>query len=243
MRRPYNRSLHPQDYEFLPHAERLRVFERDMTQKRVPHRDWCEHRLWEYASIMQQLEELQVPRSANILDVGSGGSFFPPYLATQGGYPIVVLTDSMEYGDITADVAAQRKHYGVELPLFDLPAENMWPRPEINWFGHSDAWDVVMCISTIEHVAAHDVALYELWRVTKPGGLIFITSDYFENLTQWEASPSRYMQLTPYREEYVRQFDGMIDADFVGELDFGYRGDFVHNHSFVNICMRKRCSR
>jgi hypothetical protein len=85
--RPYTRSLHPDDYGFLPHAGALRAFERELCACGVGHREWHEHRLWEYASMLQQLEELGVPKDATILDVGSGGSFFPPYLATVGGYP------------------------------------------------------------------------------------------------------------------------------------------------------------
>lgn len=232
--RPYTRSLHPDDYAFLPHAPMLRQFELDMQAKGVPHREWCEHRLWEYASIMQQLEELHVQQDARIVDVGSGGSFFPPYLATVGGYPNVSLTDSMKYGNITAYVAGQRAHYGVDLPLYDMLAERM---PD-DW---EAAWDVVMCISTIEHVESseHDNALRELCRIAKPGGFIFITSDYFRDAVQFEASPSRHLQFTMYTKEFVESIPSKIPASFVGGTDLDYRGDFVHTYSFVNICLRK----
>jgi SAM-dependent methyltransferase len=234
--------LHPQDYEFLPHAGPLRAFEAEMRRSGVGHRDWCEHRLWEYASIMQQLEELNVPKDAKIIDCGSGGSFFPPYLATVGGYPDVSITDSMKYGDITPDIQSQRAHYGIALPLYDLLIEDMGPRPELGWSGKSGEWDVTMCISTIEHVDAdqHDNALAELWRITKPGGLIFITSDYFRDLEQFEASPSRHLQFTPYMEAFVSNIPNMIPVDFVGATDFAYAGDFVHTYSFVNLCLRKK---
>jgi SAM-dependent methyltransferase len=232
--RPYTRSLHPNDYDFLPHVGPLRLFEQDMVRFGVPHREWHEHRLWEYASIMQQLNELDVPNDAQIIDVGSGGSFFPPYLAVFGGYPNVSLTDSMKYGDITADVVAQRLYFDIALPLHDLLVEDMSPL-------ESNSFDVTMCISTIEHVDAdqHDNALREIWRITKPGGLIFITSDYFRDLAQFEASPSRHLQFTPYMKEFVLGIPSLIDASFVGETDLDYRGDFVHSYSFVNICLRK----
>ena len=242
MSRPYTRSLHPSDYAFLPHADRLRQFVDSMGALGIPHRGWHEHRLWEYASIMQQLEELEVPKDAAILDVGSGGSFFPPYLATVGGYPNVSLTDSMRAGDISGRVAAQRLHYGLNLPLYRIPAEDMSARPEQGWRGQSNSWDVVMCISTIEHVDAdkHDAALREIHRLTQPGGLIFITSDYFHSSEQHQASPWRDDQCTPYNQWFVDSIPRRIAADFVGETDLEYRGDFVHNYSFVNICLRKR---
>jgi len=233
--RPYTRSLHPDDYGFLPHAGPLRLFEREMRAAGVGHREWHEHRLWEYASMMQQLIELRVPREAAIIDIGSGGSFFPPYLATIGGYPDVSLTDSMKYGDITPDVVAQRNHYGIPLPLYDSLCEDMSLLV-------SDSFDVTMCISTIEHVDAnqHDAALLELWRITKPGGYIFITSDYFRDQVQYERSPSRHLQHTAYTEAFVQSLPSKIDADFVGDTDLAYCGDFVQTYSFVNICLRKR---
>jgi SAM-dependent methyltransferase len=241
--RPFTRSLHPDDYSFLSHAGPLRAFEADMSTAAVGHRAWHEHRLWEYASIMQQLEALNVPKDAHILDVGSGGSFFPPYLATVGGYPNVVLTDSMKYGDIGPDVREQRAHYGIGLPLYDLLVEDMGPHPEIGWLGVSDVWDVVMCISTIEHVDAHqhDAALRELCRITKPGGYLFITSDYFRNHHEhFHASPSKHLQFTAYTKDFVLGLPSMIPADFVGDTDLDYLGDFVQAYSFVNVCLRKR---
>jgi 2-polyprenyl-3-methyl-5-hydroxy-6-metoxy-1,4-benzoquinol methylase len=233
--RPYTRSLDPADYAFLPHAGRLRAFESEMRARGVGHRDWHEHRLWEYASMMQQLEELGVPKHARIIDVGSGGSFFPPYLATVGGYPNVTLTDSMKYGDVLPDVQSQRQAYNVDLPLYDLLCEDM------SMLGTS--YDVTMCISTIEHVDAdqHDLALQELWRITKPGGYIFITSDYFkDDHEHFHSSPSKHLQFTPYTADFVRSLPSKIAADFVGETDLDYRGHFVHNYSFCNICLRKR---
>lgn len=240
--RPYTRSLDPADYEYLQKYNiPLTSFQRSMVVNGVPHRDWHPHRFWEYSSILQQLDELEVPVNAEILDVGSGGSFFPPYLATNGYYRIA-LTDSMKYGDITPIVNGQRDYYGIALPLYDLLVEDMAPRPEIDWCGESNTYDVVMCISTIEHVDAdrHDDGLREIWRITKPGGLIFITSDYFRDIPQFEASPSRHLQFTPYMKEFVLNIPNIIAADFVGETDLDYRGDFVHSYSFVNVCLRKK---
>jgi len=148
----------------------------------------------------------------------------------------------MKYGDVTGMVAAQRAHYGVSLPLYDLLLEDMSPRPEIGWGDAEGKFDVTMCISTIEHVDDHDAAMEELVRITKPGGYIFITSDYFRDIEHWEQSVSRHLQNTPYREDFVLALPTVFDVAFVGETDFGYCGDFVHNYSFVNICLRKPVS-
>jgi len=236
--RPFNRSLHPDDYEMLSAFDKvLHMHLDDMVRRNVPHRDWHPHRFWEYGSILQQLTMLDVPRDAEVIDLGSGASFFDPLLAQS--YPQLCCTDSMKYGDVTAIAAAQREAYGVAMPLYDLLLEDMSPRAEIGWGDATDKFDVTMCISTIEHVNDHDAAMRELVRITKPGGFVFITSDYFRDLPQWEASPSRHLQVTPYRQSFVEALPQQFGLEFVGDTDFIYRGDFVHSYSFVNICMRK----
>lgn len=237
--RPYTRSLHPDDYDFLRdyHAPIL-AFQQDMVAKGVPHREWHPHRFWEYSSIMQQLLQLGVQQNAEMIDLGSGASFFDPYLALL--FPRLCCTDSMKYGNVTPIVAAQRAHYGVALPLYDLMLEDMSPRPEIGWGGAHEKFDVTLCISTIEHVDDHDCAFREMVRITKPGGLIFITSDYFRSMEQYEQSVSRHLQVTPYRQEFVEALPERFGLEFVGATDLEYRGDFVHNYSFCNICMRKQ---
>ncbi len=213
------------------------MFQQHMQSHGVPHREWHPHRLWEYASILQQLEELRVPYDAEIIDVGAGASFFDPCLALR--YPRLCCTDSMKYGDVTAMVQQQRVSYRVALPLYDLALEDMSAKPAIGWGGATDKFDVTLCISTIEHVDDHDAAMKELIRITKPGGYLFITSDYFRDLPQWETSPSRHLQVTPYMRESVEALPLKFGLKFVGETDFEYRGDFVHSYSFCNLALRK----
>jgi SAM-dependent methyltransferase len=237
--RPYTRSLHPDDYLFLQkHESALRIFQEEMVRQNIPHREWHPHRFWEYSSILQQLEELSIPSDAEIIDIGAGGSFFDPFLAQR--FPLLCCTDSMKYGDVTPLVSAQRSAYSISLPLYDLFLEDMRAQPAIGWGGATDKFDVTLCISTIEHVDDHDTAFGELIRITKPGGLIFITSDYFRDLEHFEQSVSRHLQITPYRETFILDLPNRFPIDFVGETDLAYRGDFVHNYSFVNICLRKR---
>lgn len=237
--RPYTRSLDAEDYVWLqPYVKPIAMFQHEMVARGVPHREWHPHRLWEYASIVQQLMQLGVQRDAEMIDVGAGASFFDPYLALL--YPRLCCTDTEKYGDYSWMVQRQREVFNVILPLYNLNVEDMSPRPEIWWGGATDKFDVTMCISTIEHVDDHDKAFSELVRITKPGGFIFITSDYFRDLPHYEESISRHLQVTPYNKEFVLDLPNRFDVDFVGETDLDYRGDFVHNYSFCNICLRKR---
>lgn len=237
--RPYTRSLHADDYLFLQdRVDPIAAFQRDMVTRGVPHREWHTHRLWEYASVMQQLEELNVPANAEMIDVGAGASFFDPYLAQK--FPLLCCTDTEKYGDYSWMVQKQRETYGVALPLYNLSLEDMSPRMDIGWGDATEKFDVTLCISTVEHVDNHDTAFAELVRITKPGGYIMITSDYFRDPEHFEQSVSRHLQVTPYSESYVLSLPQRFDVDFVGETDLGYRGDFVHNYSFCNVCLRRR---
>src|ERR1700748_3731439 len=120
--RPYTRSLHPDDYAYLqPWVDPISAFQCEMARRGVPHREWHTHRLWEYASIMQQLDELKVPFNTEMIDLGAGASFFDPYLACK--YPLLCCTDTEKYGDHTWMVQAQREAYGVALPLYNIPLE------------------------------------------------------------------------------------------------------------------------
>jgi SAM-dependent methyltransferase len=228
--RPYTRSLHPDDYAFLEHTHPLRLFEQSMTAFGIPHREWHEHRFWEYASIMQQLDELHVPINAQLVDVGAGASFFDPYCALH--FQNLCCVDNMQYGDITPMVDAQRRHFGVGLPLHDMPLENMAAFKD-------EQFDVTLCISTIEHASGHEAAFNELVRITKPGGYLFVTSDYFRDMQHFENSVSRIYQVTPYTQKFVLALPQRFPVAFVGETDLVYRGNYVHNYSFVNICLRK----
>lgn len=237
--RPYTRSLDPSDYGFLTKwSFALSAFQKEMEANGVPHREWHPHRFWEYASILRQFEELGVPRDAEMIDVGAGASFFDPYLARL--YPRLCCTDTEKYGDYSWMIQKQREAYGVALPLYDLSIEDMSPRMQIGWGGATDKFDVTMCISTIEHVDDHDKAFAELMRITKPGGLIFITSDYFRDEAHFQESVSRHLQVTPYSEAYVLSLPERFPVDFVGDTDLAYAGDFVHNYSFCNVALRKR---
>lgn len=236
--RPFTRSLDVRDYEWLElYVRPLRAFQRKMDELPVPYRHGQhEHRMWEYASILRQFVELGIQRrdSLVILDVGSGGSFFPAFLASWYDHS-VTLVDSMVGGDITDTTREQNKLLGIYQVLLRTSAEDLSVIP-------SDSQDVTMCISVIEHVVAEHYldALRELCRVTKPGGYIFITSDYFETDEQIEQSPWRFAQHTAFKKETVLEIPSIIDVEFVGDTDLDYRGSFVHNYSFCNICLKKR---
>jgi len=230
----YNRVLDPADYDTFLKTESgdLRRFMRLLANKRVSYRNDHGHKLWEYSMVWKQMAEL-APENPSILDTGSGASYFPLFLATKGFN--VTVSDSNEYGDPTAMLVQQCLRMKVELPSRVCPVEQM----DIFEDG---SFDIAMCLSVIEHVHKDKFAdaLHELARVTKIGGLVFITSDFFKDEASWEASKFRSIQHTCFREDNIDELLSIEPAlTFVSPPDFSYRGDFVNNYSFVNMCFRK----
>jgi ubiquinone/menaquinone biosynthesis C-methylase UbiE len=142
----------------------------------------------------------------------------------------------MDYGDIEAWLVRQSDALGITIPMVKGKAEDL-PFDE----GH---FDVTMCISTIEHVGpeVYHKALQELVRVTKPGGYIFITSDFFESEDKAQLSNWLHVQ---HNRMTVQNMPGKIletiqdQVEMVGAYDYSYRGDMVNNYSFCNICLHK----
>ncbi len=233
---PYTRALHPDDYaELEPHVTRLRDFQRKLATLGVPYRKDHEHRDWEYASLLKVLDDLHATGDIQIHDAGSGGSYFPLALK-EYGYRNVSVSDSMAYGSIEQNLIEQCLALGITIPMHAVPVENLTRLGQ-------DLFDVTCCVSTIEHVDAglFLIALENLINVTKPGGLIYLTSDYFRDLAQANQSPYRAIQHTCFTAALVARLPEMADTpiEFVGGMDTTYRGDFVHNYSFITMVLRR----
>lgn len=249
---PYTRALDPADYdapELHPHVEDVRAFEREIRAKGVPYRKDHEHREWEYTNVLRQLRELitadhagevdfKVPREIRILDTGFGANYFTPMLRHLGY--AVEAADSMAYGDCTPWLRDQCFAFGFEIPLHTVPVEAMAGIPD-------QTYDVTLCISTIEHVAADQFwpAWAELHRVTKAGGYVMVTTDYFRDLGEWDRSKFKAIQHTPVTPDFLSVMLGRLRTEHDlrvvgGPADPTYRGDHVENYSFVNICLQRQ---
>ena len=127
---------------------------------------------WEYLFALSWLRAAMPDRPRlRILDAGGGRGALPLYFAARGHDVEVIDRDYLwdhggdldierRYMRACADKGLRIRHGGIHnLPVADA------------------SFDVVTCISVVEHVQGKAVVLRELLRVLRPGGLLVLTFD------------------------------------------------------------------
>jgi len=126
-------------------------------------------RQWEYPFVYSRISEFSGnagPR-LNILDAGSGVTFFPFFLSSRFSHAAVSCCDYDEtleevYCRLNAHLTAPAQF--VPGDLRHLPFQN-------------NAFDIVYCVSVLEHTDAYQTIVSEFKRVLKEGGMLIVTFD------------------------------------------------------------------
>ena len=134
----------------------------------------------EYAFVFRMFSKLY-PQS--VLDVGTGKSALPALMRTCGS--IVTAIDNIE--DYWPS-GMRNRHYHV--------LHNDITKPTI-----SEKFDVITCISVLEHISDHPVAMQNMFSLLKPSGHLLLTcpyskQNYIENV--YALPNSSYGQDAPY---------------------------------------------
>lgn len=128
-------------------------------------------RQWEYPyvffninSFFQQDRNLEASR---ILDVGSGFTFFPFFLSNKINQAEVFCCDEDASLSFLYDAANKKNSKKINFSIGDA---KKLPYPE-------KFFDILYCISVLEHTKNYQEIVKELNRVLKPGGIAIITFD------------------------------------------------------------------
>ena len=126
-------------------------------------------RQWEYPFAFSKISEYagNAGRRLNILDAGSGVTFFPFFLSSRFSNAVISCCDydrSLEevYSRLNSRLPQTAKF--VPGDLRRLP------------FGNN-TFDIVYCISVLEHTDAYDAIAAEFRRVLKETGILIVTFD------------------------------------------------------------------
>jgi SAM-dependent methyltransferase len=193
-------------------------------------------RSWEYGTLLGALHERSEHARWRALDIGSGRSTFPRYLLDQGHVSEMTTLDLPDPEESTPDahVEGDAAHgvRRIEGSMLELPLP-------------SDSFDLVTCISAIEHLdGAADAngdrpgydeyleltrtALREMARVLAPGGLLYVTTDAYipelQRTDAWSSPPGRAPIHSAYHlDDIDRVFVAAVrlaGLELVGEPDF-----------------------
>jgi len=137
-----------------------------------PFHHWS--RQWEYPFVLREIEyfvrETQHP-ALKILDAGSGITFFPFLVRQQISQSQLTCCDSdQSIQPVFTAIADRDDHtsdrtidfFAVDLATTQLPANR---------------FDVIYCISVLEHVSHYSQIVSEFHRLLRPGGMLIITLD------------------------------------------------------------------
>lgn len=154
------------------------------------------YRCIENAWFLDHFEDL---RGKHVLDIGSYKSPLPTYLAKERGAHVQVV--DMEYGARIQRKYARKKG----LTRFDFGCHfipEFKSKEDIKFPMHSNTFDVVTCISTIEHFDfdGDTEVIREIARMLKPGGLVYVTIPYGKNYIEkvhhgWYERTYNYMSV------------------------------------------------
>lgn len=215
----YNKTLHPDDYKKLSLARYIEFVKSFLQDRGCKFRFEHEHRMWEYALGLH----LAVARGGKtLLDVGGGSSIFAP-AATMLGFAVTQVDPRRNRGW----VAQQSKAIGRKIHYVQEDFLNYTSTP----------FDVVTCVSVIEHVPEHEKFFRKLLDCVAPKGVLYLTTDYHE-------SGERLVKghLRTYNQSSLREYKRIASALFDECGDFSTYvngGDYVNGYNFASLALSR----
>lgn len=214
---PLSKSLDPTDFDQL--GPELAIVDASFTAAREQH----PMRRWEYAMALRaydQWAQLDYERYGHVnhthggrmVDVGGAGS------------PFRYMFEAV----------------GAHLRVID-PEENATLAQHIRYAGLQSC---VFCLSVLEHIPDADFEqfLYHLSCLVAPGGLLFLTMDYWDTSTvdtaHFHWMRQRIFTLGSWL--YLGQAFKRFQFDSFGEHDLHYHGAQVYDYTFASLALIKR---
>ena len=137
-----------------------------------PFHQWS--RQWEYPFVCSKIDSFQSSlgwkqKAVRVLDAGSGVTFFPFYLVSKFNVTLKCCDIDSKLAMIYAEI---KRHPEFQYHNLDFVHSDLEKTPFEN-----NSFDIVYCISVLEHVGSIDGCLKEMDRILRPDGLLVVTFD------------------------------------------------------------------
>jgi ubiquinone/menaquinone biosynthesis C-methylase UbiE len=157
-------------------------------------------RAWEYGLLLYQLGKINI-NNKKILDVGTGGSLMPDYLASLGA-KVTTLDLQKQTEERTEKRSIKIRHVIGDMTKMKFA---------------NKSFDIIICISAVEHVESWDKtvkALKEMKRVLKSKGKIFLTTDFYlprQKTDNWVGSVGKIEGA--YKWKKLKEMSRILEAE------------------------------
>lgn len=234
-----SRCMRQADYEDLSQE----LTQMKAVQAKLGPRDWRQHmhRDWEYALAIHSIQEwakLGGSGERRSADIGCGAGIMPAILLSMGFR--VDMYDNWSMNN-RGDAGQAERQAQVFYQAETGPRHRMIDATVGAGVLTPASYEVVMCISTIEHVPHEQRFLGEMVASLKPGGLFFMTFDFAE-----DGTVDRYANANLRSRIYdAARLCAMARAlDIVGVrlqngYDWSWHGCMVNDHSFGSVAFVK----
>lgn len=141
-------------------------------------------------AILQALQKSLVNLKGDLLDIGCGKMPYKNYI--------------LEHSNVS-------NYIGLDIETAKTYHETI--KPDFTWDGstmpfENDSFNCVIATEVLEHCPLPEVVLMEVYRVLKPGGVLFLTVPFLWNLHEVPFDEYRY---TPFSMERHLKNSGFID--------------------------------
>jgi len=220
---PLSKTLDPSDYDQL--QPELAIVDRYFTSAREQH----PQRKWEYCMALRAISTwlAQTTRHPTYLLADVGGAGSPFWYLSPEHVTAKIIDPDLPDGDSAL---------GHRCSL----AEKLAGRTRLR--------DIVVYLSVLEHVEDLDQFLYHLSCLVAPGGLLFLTVDYCDDLSQY-AYPIDTFHFHWMRKRIFNAYSlgqsvsyPLLQRDFAefGGRDLTWHGPQVFNYTFASLALVKR---
>lgn len=221
----YSKAMHPDDYpEIQGSIEYYRNIEAtlgELVRQQHP------ARMWEYGTILKVLEGKPYK---TIVDIGGSGSALPQCFATMGMDCTII-----DFDDESERIKKQNELLNTNVKF--IAADFLKTEPAL--------YDVVVCVSTIEHVPDDDSFFLKMLDSCNAGGLVYLTCDFFTSPIHPNEPPfyKNWVNRTYTKEKLLSMAGIASEKGFNllnGKYNWTWVGPHVYNYNFASLILEKK---